>query len=105
MSTKKNKIHPDAEKKDIDRNHFDPTFSYPMAEDIYSQSEQETEIDPEDISQKKTPNEPDPDAANEKDYNNEKTGDDLDVPGSEDQEDDKRNGKEDEENEYFSLGG
>ncbi len=40
-------------------------LGYPPVEDIYSQETEETEIDPEDITKNKTPNEK-PDTMNEK---------------------------------------
>lgn len=75
---------------------------YPAEEDIYNKSKEEKELDPEDISKKKSPNvgEGKP---NEK--NDGLTGSDLDVPGSELDDDQEDIGSEDEENNYYSLGG
>ena len=41
---------------------------------------------------------------NEKDFNDDVSGDDLDVPGSEIDDEQVKVGSEDEENEYYSLG-
>ncbi len=76
---------------------------YPPSEDIYNQGQQESDLDPDDVTHKKAPNET-PDTPNEKDFNDDKTGSDLDIPGAE--LDDKMEdvGSEDEENNYYSLG-
>ena len=42
---------------------------------------------------------------NEKDFNQDKSGSDLDVPGSELDDEQEKIGNEDEENNYYSLGG
>ena len=79
---------------------------YPASEDIYSKSEEEKDIDPEDISKIKDLNENDKDGSSrEKDFNDDISGRDLDIPGSE--LDDKLEdiGSEDEENNYYSIGG
>ena len=80
--------------------------SYPASEDIYSKSEEEKDIDPEDISKNKDLNENDKDGSRlKKDFNDDISGRDLDIPGSE--LDDKLEdiGSEDEENNYYSIGG
>jgi hypothetical protein len=78
--------------------------NYPPSEDIYAQYKEEKELDPEEISKKKTPNEK-PEGWNEKDFTNVKTGVDLDVPGSELDDQQENIGSEDEENNYYSIGG
>ncbi len=75
---------------------------YPPVEDIYNQAEEEHEIDPNDISKQKMPNQK-PDRDNELDFEDDMSGSDLDVPGSENEEP-HINGEEDEENEYYSQG-
>lgn len=63
-------------------------------------------MDPEDLSHAKRPT--DALAAgknNEKDFDEDISGDDVDVPGSELDDDLERVGSEDEENNYYSLGG
>ena len=78
---------------------------YPESDDIYSREEEVRMVNPDDPSQLKVPAEA-PGKWNEKDFRNEVTGDDLDVPGSEAEEDGAETpGNEDEENEYYSLGG
>jgi hypothetical protein len=101
----------------------------PASEDIYRKSVEEQDVDPEDITKTKRPDETektvnaDPDdfdagiptkepvrkkrvgKRNEKDFEDDVSGDDLDVPGSELDERENTNGNEDEENDYYSLGG
>jgi hypothetical protein len=79
---------------------------YPATEDIYGQYKEEKSIDPEDIS--KTKDSSDNTKAgksNEKDFVEDESGSDLDVPGSELDDEQERIGSEDEENNYYSLGG
>lgn len=80
------------------------TLDYPPSEDIYKKAKEEKNINPEDISKKKTTND-EPGTANEKNFESNPSGNDLDVPGSEldDQQEDV--GNEDEENNFYSLGG
>lgn len=70
---------------------------YPPSEDIYQQLKEEKDLNPEDITKKKAPN--------EKDFKYVKTGADLDVPGSELDDQQENVGSEDEENNYYSIGG
>jgi hypothetical protein len=77
---------------------------YPASEDIYQQSKQQAEINPENLSKRKVPNEREG-TRNEKDFKEDMSGDDLDVPGSELDDKQERVGNEDEENNYYSLGG
>src|SRR5688572_29286230 len=77
---------------------------YPSTDDIYSKLKEETEIDPEDTTKVKSKNE-DPDAKlNEKDFKDDVTGGDLDIPGSELDDAQEEIGSEDEENNGYSLG-
>lgn len=76
---------------------------YPPEEDIYYKDKKE-ELNPEDPSKMKGPHEK-PGKLNEKDFEEDVTGRDLDVPGSESDEEQVHPKNEDEENEYFSLGG
>lgn len=76
---------------------------YPDDEDIYSKSKEEDEIDPEDISKIKN-REMNVSSYGEDDEDNE-SGNELDVPGSELDDDQEMTGSEDEENNYYSLGG
>lgn len=77
---------------------------YPANEDIYNREKHEGDISLEDLSQQKTPA-PEPDAMNEKDFRDDVSGEDLDVPGAELDDDMEEIGEEDEENNYYSLGG
>jgi len=83
---------------------FPDLVSYPASEDIYEKDKEESDLDPEDISKKKTSNEDDG-TMNEKDFKDDVSGDDLDVPGSELDDQQESIGSEDEENNYYSLGG
>jgi len=77
---------------------------YPPSEDIYQQGKKEMDINPEDLSKRKTPNET-KGSLNEKDFEDDMSGNDLDVPGSELDDQQESIGSEDEENNYYSLGG
>jgi len=78
--------------------------SYPAADDIYRKGKEESALDPEDTSKRKPLNEK-PGTRNEKDFQEDMSGDDLDVPGSELDDQQESVGSEDEENNYYSLGG
>lgn len=80
---------------------------YPAIEDIYSTKKAKTNIDPEDFSKMKNqPVEMQKSAAvNELNFAEDKSGDDLDVPGSEQDNEQEAIGSEDEENNYYSIGG
>ncbi|MEC5167354.1 hypothetical protein RCH18_003109 [Flavobacterium sp. PL11] len=79
---------------------------YPPEEDIYNQLKKEEDINPENISKNKVFLElNDVIGNNEKDFGDTMTGSDLDVPGSELDDQDEKIGSEDEENNYYSLGG
>jgi hypothetical protein len=77
---------------------------YPPSEDIYQQLKKEKDLNPEDITKNKAPNEKEG-TWNEKGFTDVKTGADLDVPGSELDDQQENVGSEDEENNYYSLGG
>ncbi len=77
---------------------------YGKEEDIYSKFKEEEDIDPENIGQLKGENEM-PETMNEKSFNEDLVGDDLDIPGSEMDDADEAVGHEDEENNYYSIGG
>ncbi|WP_025762484.1 hypothetical protein [Dyadobacter tibetensis] len=78
---------------------------YPPKDDVYNRGMVDHSIDPEDTGHVKSRETPMPDGWNEKDYNNDLVGDDLDVPGAELDDADEIIGNEDEENNYYSLGG
>lgn len=77
---------------------------YPPSEDIYSKGKKEMNLNPEDLSKNKSLNKAD-NSSNEKDFRDDMSGDDLDVPGSELDDQQESVGSEDEENNYYSLGG
>ena len=79
---------------------------YPASEDIYSKYKEEKEINPEDSSKMKDSIHFDEAAkSNESDFDDDVSGSDLDVPGSELDDEQELIGNEDEENNYYSLGG
>jgi hypothetical protein len=71
--------------------------SSPESEDIYDNFLKESDINPEDIKKNKVPNENDLEEVSQEQ--------DLDVPGSELDDEMENIGSEDEENNYYSLGG
>ena len=77
---------------------------YPASEDMYSKGKKEMSLNPEDSSRHKANNE-ERSTSNEKDFDDDMSGDDLDVPGSELDDQQESVGSEDEENNYYSLGG
>jgi hypothetical protein len=77
--------------------------SYPATEDIYGKFHKARNINPEEPAKKKITAKTGPN--NVKDFSDDLTGDDLDVPGSELDDDMEMTGDEDEENNYYSLGG
>jgi len=79
---------------------------YPENEDIYNKFDKEFDIDPEDISKNKNQIKIDNTSElNEKNFEDDQTGEDLDIPGVELDDDEESVGSEDEENNYYSLGG
>ena len=84
-----------------------PDFlNYPPSEDIYRQGKKEEDIDPSDPTKmKQTIDLSITNERNELDFETVKTGMDLDVPGSELDDDLENVGSEDEENNYYSIGG
>jgi len=98
MATKKN------DKDNNERGEEFPGYPhYPASEDIYNRATKEGDLDPEDLTQRKSKN----DGVgewNEKDFEDDITGGDLDIPGAELDDALEAIGSEDEENNY-SLGG
>ncbi len=76
---------------------------YPASEDIYYQFKEESEIDPEDPSRLKTYETPG--VMSEKNFEEDVSGSDLDIPGAELDDPLEEIGSEDEENNHYSLGG
>ncbi len=85
---------------------FSDSYLYPPGEDIYNQFKEEADLDPEDPSQKKAilPIEK-TSQWNEKNFNYDVSGDDLDIPGAELDDAQEIIGSEDEENNSYSIGG
>ena len=83
---------------------YPANVNYPASEDIYNKDKEETEIDPEDISKTKI-SKTDDGKYNEKTFNQDKSGSDLDIPGSELDDQQEDIGSEDEENNGYSIGG
>lgn len=79
---------------------------YPAIEDIYNKFKEEKNLDPENISRTKTSVRNDNEESDrEQDLSNHFPGSDLDIPGSEMDNEQEMTGNEDEENSYYSLGG
>lgn len=92
-----------------DKNKIEKLFlpGYPLyasSEDIYEKGEKEMELNPDDLSKSKVPNEISG-SLNEKSFEDDMSGDDLDIPGAELDDSQEKIGSEDEENNYYSLGG
>ncbi|GAA4041803.1 hypothetical protein [Flavobacterium chungnamense] len=87
-------------------NSFPDYPQYPEKEDIYNKFDKESDIDPEDITLNKSVIEIDnTNEFNSKDFDEDQTGEDLDIPGSELDDHLENIGSEDEENNYYSIGG
>ena len=79
---------------------------YPPGDDIYNKYDEEAELDPDDPSTiKENVKIGKVETRNEKDFSEDESGDDLDVPGSELDDRQEEIGSEDEENNYYSFGG
>jgi hypothetical protein len=104
MKKKVDKTNLPAEQADKDGKADLPGYpSYPDSEDIYIKDKEEENIDPEDISQKKESGKKSKSGKrNEKDFDEDKSGSDLDVPGAELDDEQEKVGNEDEENNLYS---
>lgn len=80
------------------------SLQYSAKDDIYSKSKKVENINPDDNSVIKDSKEKEG-TMNEKDFEDDLTGDDLDIPGAELDDSNEEIGEEDEENNYYSLGG
>ena len=79
---------------------------YSASEDIYSKCQEEKDINPEEPTRTKVSDKNSKNGTfNEKDFDDDLSGSDLDIPGSELDDDLEIIGSEDEENNYYSLGG
>jgi hypothetical protein len=80
--------------------------NYPASEDIYNQLKKEPDINPENPAKKKEVIQIDVVPTwNEKDFKQDHSGSDLDIPGSELDDEQEDLGSEDEENNGYSIGG
>lgn len=91
------------ERAEAENNAFPGYPHYPASEDIYDK-EKEVDLNPEDLTKIKRHGDK-REKRNIKDFYEDVTGEDLDVPGSEADEAEDNSGSEDEENNYYSLGG
>lgn len=106
MKKNTNKLNQDESYTDKNQKDNPPGYPlYPESEDIYEKSKEERDIDPEDTSKKKASKDDNSFRRKELDRKDELSGKDLDVPGSELDDDQEAIGNEDEENNYYSLGG
>jgi hypothetical protein len=97
---------PDRQEDNKEKDNLQGYPLYPHGEDIYSKYKKGRDINPEDISKSKRSNEKNKvGTSNEKDFNDDVSGSDLDIPGSELDDEQEIIGSEDEENNYYSLGG
>ena len=80
------------------------SLQYKPADDIYAKGKKVDNINPDDNSLITVGNENEG-LMNEKDFEEDMTGDDLDIPGAELDDSNEEIGEEDEENNYYSLGG
>jgi len=79
---------------------------YPVNEDIYLKSVREEEIDPEYFAAERSPSSKDPSGIiSETQFISAISAENLDVPGSELDDKEEVIGSEDEENNYYSIGG
>jgi len=93
-------------KKDIKKENPEGYPPYPSREDIYGNFKKDRKVNPEDPSNLKDHiNDNTTGKFNEKDFEDDVTGGDLDIPGSELDDALELIGSEDEENNYYSLGG
>jgi hypothetical protein len=88
-------------KEDVD---FPGYPMYAPSEDIFSHEVIASNINPEDLANNKSPYKKKR-SPNEKAFEDDVSGEDLDVPGSELDDEQEYVGSEDEENNYYSLGG
>jgi hypothetical protein len=107
MKNKNNHTHPPVQQVDKNKIIDLPGYPlYPVSDDIFNKSKEEGNINPEDISKtKESSDNSKAGKSNEKDFVEDQSGSDLDVPGSELDDEQEKNGSEDEENNYYSLGG
>ena len=104
MKEKSDKLNPsDSQSGNKDDYDLQGYPIYPDSEDIYTNFQEEVDINPEEPSKTKEPNSTN--ASKRKNPDDESGGNDLDIPGSELDDLQEDIGNEDEENNYYSLGG
>ncbi len=104
MKEKSDKLNPAESQTDNDEeNNFEGYPTYPEGEDIYKNFWEEKDINPEDTSKTKEPNSTN--ALRRENLDDEPSERDLDIPGAELDDLQEDIGNEDEENNYYSLGG
>ncbi|MCZ8285160.1 MAG: hypothetical protein O9353_06850 [Bacteroidia bacterium] len=91
-------------KSDKPKEEFPGYPHYSQNEDIYQANKEEAELDPENPARLK-PQTDEGDVVPELNFEEEVMGEDLDVPGSELDDSQEDIGSEDEENNFYSLGG
>lgn len=94
---------PDNQTDNTEENNLPGYPAYPENEDIYKKYMEEEELNPEDTSKTKDPNSTN--KIRQNDLDSEQSERDLDIPGSEGDDYQEVIGSEDEENNYYSLGG
>ncbi|MDB5274839.1 MAG: hypothetical protein JWO58_3206 [Chitinophagaceae bacterium] len=97
------KKHPVKPKKGDEQTEFPGYPLYPASEDIYSNAEKDSTVHPGE--EEETEQDLRTGKWNEKGIEESLTGEDLDVPGAELDDASEATGDEDEENNYYSLGG
>ncbi|MGB8357590.1 MAG: hypothetical protein WCD55_03150 [Bacteroidales bacterium] len=104
---KKNpKASPTKQAPDKDKEDNLPEYPvYPASEDIYNNFKKDKNIDPEDISNAKKPDNSNSSLTGVEKEPNDAPGSNLDIPGSELDDEQENIGNEDEENNYYSIGG
>ena len=83
----------------------DEQLNYPASDDIYIKNEKEEAISVEQTHSKELTENLKIGKNNELDFEEDVSGDDLDVPGSELDDQQEAIGSEDEENNHYSIGG
>ena len=97
---------PDHKPDDYEKNTLEGYQFYPASEDIYNKFREEKDMDPEDLSRvKKTDRSDNALTRIDDESRDDDLGRSLDVPGSELDDEQEDVGNEDEENNYYSIGG
>jgi len=104
MKKRSDKLRPSESQTNSEKENSLPGYPlYPDSEDIYKKFQEEEEINPEDTSKTKDPNSTN--IIRKNDLDEEQSDTDLDIPGSELDDQLEEIGSEDEENNYYSVGG